>query len=582
MILLGIDSLLLLYINAGLGVFMLAFLQKIFKHPVEANILGVVLSGLIFSTFYGNLVSFWFPVNYYWLIPLFLLSSVALFKNSESTKKFLSSVRQNVKLILLPSNLWFTIPVFATLLYYWIIPASNPDSAGYHYLTILWYEKFKVIPGLANVHGRFGFNPASFIIQAPYSFTNIVGQALYPLNGVIISLFILWLLTKVLKNKKSVTGIIYAVLFFMLNWYCLINLSNPSPDPLFTICVSYAILKYFDALLSNKVTVTVVLVPLLITAFAFIAKISAYPVLLVIPFMLYLLGRNEKLLPFTLKLFIICLPLYASWFCRNIILSGYLVYPIPYIDIFNFDWKAPKDVLMLDYVFIRQQPKLFSMDCAYLKTFTFPHWIIPWIRQHPYHKMLTELTIFFLAMLSPFYWIIIYLKRKKIPGSLFMLWLIMFIGSCLWLINSPEYRFGMAFLSFTIMIPVLFVVLTSPQKTKPFINIALATTFIFLSTYYIYHAHAKKTTYAFTPGDCWLYPLKDKRYYYKNNKADFKYVVLNTGVKLYMDDRFHECINTDLPCMEWKYGVIEMRGNKMEDGFRNVKDEVSIYYPFVK
>jgi hypothetical protein len=33
--------------------------------------------------------------------------------------------------------------------------------------------------------------------------------------------------------------------------------------------------------------------------------------------------------------------------------------------------------------------------------------------------------------------------------------------------------------------------------------------------------------------------------------------------------------------MSWYYGEIEMRGNTIEDGFRNVKDEVRKKFPFV-
>jgi len=581
MVLLGIDSLLLLYITSGLGIFMLTFLQRIFKHPAEANTLGVVLLGLIFSTFYFSLVSFWFPVNYFCLIPLLALSSFSFIKNTEGRKKFSFQARQNLQLIFSPANLWFCVPVIAMLFYYWIIPPANPDSADYHYTTILWYEKYKVVPGLANVHGRFAFNSAAFIIQAAYAFTAVAGQSLYPLNGLIISLFVLWLLTRVLRNKSSFAGIVYAVIFFLLTRDSLINLSSPSSDPLFTICITYVLIKYFDVLLLNKITVSLVLVPVLITLYAFIAKLSAYSLILTIPFILYHLRKTEKLLPFLLKLFIICLPLYITWFCRNIILSGYLIYPLPYIDIFNVDWKAPRDILMVDYFKIKHEPKVYA-DIGYLKSVPFPRWIYPWLSYRVKNYYAMDVYSFLLAVFSPFYWIAVYIKRRKISSLVFMLWLFIYAGVWLWLINSPEFRFGTVFFSLSITLPFLYFAVTGVQKKYPLVRIALITICIISSVHYIRQASKQESTYAFSPKDYWLLPLKDKHYYYHNNKSGFKYMVINNGVKLYLSDSAHECLNTDQPCMMWRYGTIEMRGNKMDDGFRNVKDEVSKYYPYVK
>ncbi len=581
MILTAIDSLLLLYITAGLGILMLALLQKIFRQPVEANILGVVLAGLMSSTVYFNLVSFWLPVNYVTLIPLFALSSFIFLKNKKGTAQFLSSIKKRARFIFARANLWFTIPVLALLFAYWIVPPINIDSSGYHYATIEWYEKYKAVPGLANVHGRYAFNAAAFIIQSAYSFTGLTGQALYPLNGVITALFLLWLLTRVLKNKNTALGFAYYLLFFFLGRITLLNISSPSSDALVIICLSYAIIKYFDVLIAKNISVQFILLPFLLVLYAVVAKLSAFPALLTIPFILYLLKKQERIFPFVIRVCIICLPLYVTWFCRNIILSGYLVYPLPYIDIFNFDWKAPKDVLMMDYINIQNAPKLLINNVS-LKTNPFPGWVLPWLAARAKKDYFADVLFLLMALSSPLYWIIIYIKRKKISAPVFVLWLLVYAAVWMWFINSPEFRFGAIFISFAIMLPFLFLAVTGLQKSYSFMRIALIGILLVSVTYYTRKVFTQDTTYAFSLKDCWLYPLKDKHYYLHNNKADFKYVLLNTGVKLYMADSVHDCLNVAQPCMVWDYGTIEMRGNKMQDGFRNVKDEVGKNYPYVR
>jgi hypothetical protein len=276
------------------------------------------------------------------------------------------------------------------------------------------------------------------------------------------------------------------------------------------------------------------------------------------------------------------LPVYLTWFCRNVILSGYLIYPIPNIDIFTVDWKAPKDVLALEIIYIKHLSKLFSFDFAYLKTLSFSQWFFKWLYAQLPMYWLPGLVIFLLSLLSPLYWLILYIKNKKLPTLIFVFWVIIYIDIWLWLQTGLEYRFGIAFIAFAMLLPWLYQTVSSSIKTFKPMPVMLAVLMWALTMYYVQQAYLRDSTYAFTIKNCWLYPLKDKRYYQKNDKASFRYTVLNNGVKLYHEDSAHECINTCLPCMIWDYGKIEMRGTKIEDGFRNVQDSVAEHYPFVK
>jgi len=46
-----------------------------------------------------------------------------------------------------------------------------------------------------------------------YSFTGLTGQAIYPLNGVLIGLFLFWVLARILRHRHSLTGLVYFGLF---------------------------------------------------------------------------------------------------------------------------------------------------------------------------------------------------------------------------------------------------------------------------------------------------------------------------------------------------------------------------------
>jgi len=582
MILLSLDSILLLFISAGTGIFMLGLLQKIFKQPVYANTLGVILAGLVFQTVYYNLISFWFPVNYVCLLPLFILSVCIFWQNKTRSADFTTSLKKQALFILQPRHLLITIPILLLLAYYWLLPPINADSPGYHYATILWFEKYRVVRGLANVDGRLAYNSAAFILQAPYCFTSLVGQSLYPLNGVLVSLFFLWMVTRVLRSSNTMAALAYFGLLYLLNRVMLCNMSSPTADTLVLVCVAYACIQMFDALLARTPTVPPMLLPVFILLYAVIAKLSAYPALLLLPLVFWQMASSQKTGPLLVKLFLLCLPLYIPWLCRNVLLSGYLFYPVPYIDIFTVDWKAPKSVLLLDYTYIKRLPINFDDGLVALAPPPFPHWVIPWMHEQVIRGMRTDLAVLVAAVCSPAYWLMARLKNKAVSRRAFAFWGILYCCVWLWLANVPEYRFGIVFLSLAIVLPLLYVTQTGNIKKYYVLPLIMALLFIIESGWYIYNAPGRKNIYAFSLPHFILLPLKDKHYYFRNDTATFSYTMLNNGVKLYHQDRAHECINAALPCMVWKYGTIQLRGPNIADGFKNVQDDVGRNYPFVK
>jgi hypothetical protein len=188
MILLAFASLLLFFVTYFTGISTVNFLKKFLLLNISINFFEIFLFGLITCYVYFNLLSFFIPVNYLTLIPL-LLVSIYFFSKKTVRQKFLFQLRQTGSVFFSVKNLLFTISFLALLFLYWIIPPLNVDSGEYHYIAIRWYEQFKVIPGLANVHGRLAFNPGSFIISAAWSFTDLTGQSIYPLNGVLVLVF---------------------------------------------------------------------------------------------------------------------------------------------------------------------------------------------------------------------------------------------------------------------------------------------------------------------------------------------------------------------------------------------------------
>jgi hypothetical protein len=590
MLLLFTDGLLLTFITFSLGILSQKTLGRVFRCTIQSDPLGVFLCGLIFSAIYFNILSFWFPVNCLSLIPLTALSLFVLRRNKMAYRHVLFSMRRQL-------NAWRShwvpfVCVLVLLFLYWNMPPDYSDGAGYHYLSILWYEKFKVVPGLANLQGRFGFNPASFIIQSAYSFTPLTGQAIYPLNGVITCLFFFWVLSRLFKHIYSLTGLVYFLFLIIFYRMFLGGMAAATPDVLVLACLSYALLISFEYILAGLVNIPKIIAPCLILLFAPIAKLSAYPALLIIPMFLYLLPKVENRLLFFTTMVLIGLIIYLPWLGRNYVLTGYLIYPSPQLDFFHPDWKVSRDILMIDYdqiVYGSRFDLTRAGEMQHLRAVAFGDWFFPWLYGYIKNNApLIGLSILLSALFSPVLWMILYLRKKKPGIPLFLLWLIVYMGSWIWLGTSPDYRFGMAFLSLSFIFPLLLLTRDRELTNKRVPGILFSILFILSSLHYmsraygLHEVYTQKTHRSFAFTNWWLLPLKDVKYSMDNNKADFPYRIMQSGVKLYLSDSAHACLNTDFPCTVWDHIEIEMRGNSLEDGFRSSHSELWISHPYIR
>lgn len=579
MILLGIASGLLFFITYFTGRCTLRALENYTGYALAIDFFETFIYGLITSFVYFSIVSFILPVNFWVLVPLLLLSLFTFFSTREK-KHLLDGLKQNSRLFFSKKNIFYSIPFIILIFIYWIIPPLNADSGEYHYIAIRWFERFKIVPGLGNVHGRLAFNPASFIISAPYSFTGITGQALYPLNGLLVLLFYAWLLKKIFAAGNNLYGFILLILSIILFRISLINVSSPSSDLLAGMLLFYIGLRTYELIKSNAAAFPDYLQVLIFACFAVTAKLSAIPGLLVLPFIYFVLLKKERKLPLVVKYISLAAVIIVPWLVRNFVLSGYLLYPIPSTGFFNADWKVPADVIKLDFLYSKYGPRTITVDFFTMQKMDTVQLVKVWY-DYMRSSSMSSLLLTAAAFLSIFIWLGFPLLKQKFPWKIFILWSIYFLCAAIWFFNSPEHRFGLPYLTLLMGLPLL------ALFKKIFVNIKLNPVFaylllLFCTVHYALGPVDMRGMYAFSLKDCWWKPLRDKRYITNSKYLEtFPSVPLGNGVTLYKSDSRHDCLNVEGPCMNWWYGEIEMRGNTITDGFRNTKDEVKKYFPFV-
>lgn len=141
-----------------------------------------------------------------------------------------------------------------------------------------------------------------------------------------------------------------------------------------------------------------------------------------------------------------------SFFIRNYLISGWLLYPFDGIDIFQPEWKIPKEYLLIDAGQIKVWGRCLY-DIAKIDlpvTEWFPVW---WEHQFRYEQMF--LGAVFLAALLQSIILFVRLVRKRPPCfSLVVLHLTIWGNLIVWFFMAPFIRYGLAFLFAVIMMAV--------------------------------------------------------------------------------------------------------------------------------
>ena len=125
---------------------------KFFPKKNESRpIIYYLVSGLILLTSLTQIIVLFFPINFYTMfgiLGLLILLSIIKRKN---TKNFIPKIKVSASLIL------FLI-FWATILLINAGPTMMDDTESYHIQSIKWIKEYGSVPGLVNLHERFGFN----------------------------------------------------------------------------------------------------------------------------------------------------------------------------------------------------------------------------------------------------------------------------------------------------------------------------------------------------------------------------------------------------------------------------------------
>lgn len=445
------------------GNWLLALILRVLKHEREEVDIPLplkVILGFVFLSTAGMWFSLFLPLG--WLVNLFfLLGTIFLVWWNWPL------YRLDVSRFSASSCLICDFLVFMALAVIFIFAltgtsgkAVNPDTLLYHIQTIRWAETYPAVPGLANLHSRLAFNSSWLSMNALFGFGFLFGQPLRALLGFLLVLSSWYFLTGFsdFVARKSLVGLFRLSLVLVLAYVSKSEISSPGTDVPAILFLSLGVALYLHALDRQGITSDVYKIfAIVLACFAVTIKLSVLPVLAILLLVIIENFHRREILYLVSS---VSLFVFTPWLARNVILSGYLLYPFPQIDIFSFDWKVPAERVEDTRNEVTAFARMPGQPVAYAIQQPFSVWFKEWLR------VLTgfRTVLFWAAVFSPVFVGLRYFISSKINKDWLTLTLCSYLGLLYWFITAPSFRFGIGFMAITLMLVLLLFLEIIPIK----------------------------------------------------------------------------------------------------------------------
>lgn len=482
--------------------------QKTGKLPKQYDIRymeSYVVAGIVIATVYAQVFSLFGGVGLGANIILALTCVViAVYYRYELQTEFYEMKRH----LTAKSNWALYLAIFLLMAYGASHGYMHYDSDLYHAQAIRWIEEYGIVKGLGNIHVRLAYNSSAFALSALYSMSFLGFGSFHVMSG-FFALLLAWQCADI-RNIFCRGHLVISDFARIMAIYYLFSVYDeivaPASDYFLATTVFYIIIHWLDTNVRRVKSYVPYILLALLSVYAVTLKLSAAPMLLlsVIPIYRLLHDRTKE----SIKAFWISVALgfgiALPFLIRNVILSGWLLYPVTAINLFNVPWKIPKGVAEFDALEIKTFGRGYN-DVAAFSNVPFKEWSLNWFKglgavNKGFIILDIIATIVFLVYFAYFIMAIATKRREKLgkPGkskvsdlsgrSIMKMADFITVGATLilclvfWFFSAPLIRYGVVYVWLTAAVVLgrlLLIVLSRlPDNTGMVINRVVSTAFL--------------------------------------------------------------------------------------------------------
>jgi hypothetical protein len=552
--------LLLILFAYGQGAVLL--LQK--KSPTKSNLNlpFILIIGLMAVTTLASFASLLIRIN--WEFQVFLVVGAALIyifvivRGQHFPKISFKSFNLAQKL-----GLIFMAACLIITLYQATLTPANADTGIYHAQAIHWIESYSAVPGLANLHQRLGYDSSWLLGNAVFSLAFLNFQSFHLLTGAFFLIMLVYFyqgIHELLAKKYQLSNFLRLGFFLSIFIFLFDQVSSPGTDAPTTLLLWFLITQVIVLLeakqpLSGNVEA---LALFLLGFYCVTIKVSSAPVLLLaLGWWILLLVKKlpRKAWSSALLALIVVLP----FILRNLIQTGYPVFPGFPVNLFHFDWTYPLDGVKQESVVIHWFAMLSNVPLKAFLKMSYQSQVSNWyINQLPRHKAI----LFFIPGALGFNLLLCAFRswRKLLKENLafILVYFTTLAGCVFWFVSAPAFRFGYGFLLaavFLLAFPVIAFIIQRVSWIQRFAGPVILIGCIALTAITL-RSSIKVDQISETlvmPAD---YPT------WSSEPCEFG------NFKLLCQAAYDSCWYSPFPCAVRGDSEVEMRGNDFQDGFR--------------
>ena len=304
------------------------FFDRFSYNKLKLNFFEISIFGIIITSFIAQIINFFLPLNDYVIIfNLFIITIYFSLKKNRPDFYFRNFDPLNIVFLIL-----VTLHIYGS--------GFSDDLNHYHYSYIKNTDNTNYIIGLGHLHHNFANSSIWLISHSYFNFDYSSLQDIHVLNALILYLFISVFFNEIKKNisKKRynfLPFILFILIFVLLKYTRLKEFGIDRPAFLIIYFIIFFYFKNFFCENSKKSIDKKIIFLTYLSMFVFFIKITFF-FIGIIP--IYLIIKNNK---FKILKTIEFLPIYLvilSFFIKNILISGCLVYPIPFTCLDMLSW----------------------------------------------------------------------------------------------------------------------------------------------------------------------------------------------------------------------------------------------------
>ncbi len=418
----------------------------------NANVLRL-LTGFMLTNVYAEIWSIFSPVNMWAVYILVFITLVIAYMCKQDMAETVNISKAPKPAVIA------SVAVIILMAYGSSRGYMHYDTTLYHASAIRWIEEYGVVPGLANLQSRYGYNSAEFAHNALYSFKWYTGRSLHCTTG-----FLAMVSAHLLYDKELFTGrrTIQSVDFVRIGLLYYLGvlfaqMVSPASDYVANLLIFDILILMLGRVKDRTLPADHYVLISLLAIYGITVKVSLAPMVLIclIPFVYYIIKKDVRSILFCIVSgLVIAMP----YFIRGYILSGWILYPSTLIKLGNPDWQVPVGEAQYDAKEISMWGRGIT-DATKWSEVTLTNWIPSW-----FAALDTVEKVLITAVIASTVVLVAIeirlglsknrrgLQRYNILLELPIAW-IMLLGVVTWFVGAPLVRYGLGFvLSFPLLV----------------------------------------------------------------------------------------------------------------------------------